>query len=70
MRPLMLRPETCYGFGIFLENGVQQRFRIPNFKFWCGYFRQATDRGGDRSDGRQSLRSIDNESLEDIDVLF
>jgi hypothetical protein len=49
-------------------NGVQQRFRIPNFG--AAIFAKRLTSGGDRSDGRQSLRGIENESLEDIDVLF
>jgi hypothetical protein len=49
-------------------SGVQQRFRIPNFG--AAIFAKRLTCGRDRSDGRQSLRSVENESLEDIDVLF
>src|ERR1700730_9356056 len=49
-------------------NGVQPRFRFPNF--CAAIFAKRLTCGGDRSDGRQSLRSTENESLEDIDVLF
>src|ERR1700730_4138006 len=50
-------------------NGVQQRFRFPNFG--AAIFAKRLTCGGDRSDGAVRVSaSTENESLEDIDVLF